>query len=340
MAPPRTQTPAPEERQINELLGQFGYQVFYNATADRYGCVDFIARRGDSLLLIKYSRDIDRFKSRQIEELKYLAHVLQGIPLIVGSRNRRGDLEDEVVYYRNGISTLTLDSFRQYLTKASTFSVFAKRGGFFVHLDGHQLRALRESKNISRSTLADKLDVSKRTIENYERNAMNPAREKYEQLREMFASDFALFIDPLDWVEDVTVPKGNAVTGFQKTIGELLEDLGLVPFWSQHSPFDLFIAREDGDQEEVEPAVSTARPVIPLVSDVSGGQEEEDVVRKRVDTIARFHQIVQKRVMFIVEEEIPHIRRLSHEIPVLKAKDFAMLNDLKDLVKMILRLGG
>ncbi|MHA1733325.1 MAG: hypothetical protein ACTSU5_15370 [Promethearchaeota archaeon] len=316
---------------ILALLKSHGFQVFATEPSMRNATVDLIARKDETLLLLKFVRDIDRFTSNQTKELKYLAHILKGIPLIVGERNRRGELEDNIVYNRNGISTLSPNSLGLFLDVHSSLHVFAKRGGFFVKIDGSKLRKLREARNISRMAIAGLLEVSKKAVENYERNAMSPGFEKYKKMKEFFGEDFCKSIDPMEWLEDIVLPTRPGATEFQKEVGEIFEDLGLHPFWAEKSPFDLFISKSD-----VEGCASKGNSsLVPIVSDVTEGDPEE--YSEKLQNMSRFHAIIRERVLFIVDDlPVPKYKREIHPVPVICETELRLCKDLKELKKKLL----
>src|SRR2546422_673572 len=70
-------------------------------------CFDFVARRDDTLLIVKVLQNVDALSKDTAHELLEVARILEGSPLVVGERSGTGSLEDGVIYTRFGVSILS-----------------------------------------------------------------------------------------------------------------------------------------------------------------------------------------------------------------------------------------
>src|SRR6266568_1799115 len=64
---------------------------------------DLVARRDDTLLIVKVLQNVDALARETAHELKVIARTLEGSPLVVGERTGTGALEDGVIYNRFGV---------------------------------------------------------------------------------------------------------------------------------------------------------------------------------------------------------------------------------------------
>src|SRR3989441_1216196 len=70
-------------------------------------CFDFVARRDDTLLIVKVLQNVDALNKATAHELLEVARILEASPLVVGERSGTGSLEDGVIYTRFGVSILS-----------------------------------------------------------------------------------------------------------------------------------------------------------------------------------------------------------------------------------------
>ena len=91
---------------IREFLGNAGFSVS-DPYAIRLPGFDLVARRDDTLLIIKVLSNIDGLSEDVGNELRALAYLLKATPLLIGEKNGMNHLEDDVVYFRFGIQTVT-----------------------------------------------------------------------------------------------------------------------------------------------------------------------------------------------------------------------------------------
>src|SRR5205807_10354554 len=66
-------------------------------------CFDLVARRDDTLLIVKVFQNVDALSKETAQELKAIARTLEGSRLVVGERSGTGGLEDGVSYDRVGV---------------------------------------------------------------------------------------------------------------------------------------------------------------------------------------------------------------------------------------------
>jgi len=129
---------------------------------------DVVARRDDTLLIVKILSNVDAFSKENAEEMLTLGEALGASPLLIGERSGSGDIDESIVYSRFGVPIISLATLSDHLLEDVPPFIFAAPGGLYVKLDSQLLKQVREERNISLGTLAEIAGVSRRTIQMYE----------------------------------------------------------------------------------------------------------------------------------------------------------------------------
>ncbi|WXG45819.1 MAG: transcriptional regulator [Candidatus Atabeyarchaeum deiterrae] len=311
---------------IVSLLKEVGFKTsdIYNS---RKACFDLVARKEDLILLVKALTNLDGFQEEQAFQLKLLCFVLSASPILVGERTRKDKVEDDVLYERYGLPAVSFSTLRQALLHGVFPVIYAKRGGFFVHLNGDKIRYERERESFSLGSLAQNLGVSRRAIYEYERNEMDSTLETAIKLEKLFGNPVASPLNILSWkVEHEAIEDGNTAESLddelEETVGQVLSDLGLKVVWSKRTPFDALTYREE-------------------LSDlmVTGvGHASERKVESRIQAVGSFSGIVRSLAMFVLDR--PH-SIISKGVPVMSKDELESMDDASQLLRTIsMRMHG
>jgi putative transcriptional regulator len=322
----------PSENSIEKILESAGYSIFLNLKYRAF-CFDIIARKDSNLIILKIAPNIDRLKPQQIEELKFLSTVLQATPLIIGKKNRRDILEDDTIYKRDEVIVINANTFRNLILYNQNPRIIAKRGGFIVRIDGPKLRQIRESQNVSRSTIAAELGVSKKAIVNYEQDRMNIKLESMEVLKRRFKVDFTVPIEILQFQPKVEVPTRGGESSFQKEVDEELVNLGLRTFWTKAAPFDLVLHQITHGETEAGSGIkalnSWPQPII------TGVSESENLdLDKKIDAVTKISEIKDK-VLVIVDDASQIDRNTQVNVPLVEEGELKKFSSSTDLMKLV-----
>jgi len=154
-------------KNIREILSNAGFYVSDLCSMRPIG-FDLVARRDNSLLIIKVLTNIDALSEDVAKELRVLSILLKGHPLLIGERSGAGFLENDVVYDRFGIQTISYETLKSHLLEGMPLKVYAGPGGFYVNLDREKLIKRRQEQNVSLGSFARSVRVSRRTVQMYE----------------------------------------------------------------------------------------------------------------------------------------------------------------------------
>ncbi|MDD5503576.1 MAG: transcriptional regulator [Candidatus Thermoplasmatota archaeon] len=178
---------------VSAALANSGFSVSERCDM-RPLCFDLIAGRDDSILVIKVLANADALDEDAAQKMIKLAMSIKGAPIVVAMRTSTDALEDDVVYLRSNVPVITFNTLSEYIINEQRPIAYAGPGGLYAEIDSKRLRELREIHNLSLSSLANMLGVSRRTISMYE-SGMNMLVEVAAQLEETFGGEF---IRPLE----------------------------------------------------------------------------------------------------------------------------------------------
>src|SRR5438552_6388245 len=149
--------------------GGFGKTGFFLSRphGERGLCFDLVARRDDTLLIVKVFQNVDALSKETAQELKAIARTLEGSPLVVGERSGTGSLEDGVIYSRFGVPILCRSPLLEFLEEGVPPFLFSAPGGLYVQLDAAALRRMRDERGLSLGALAEIAGVSRRSLQMY-----------------------------------------------------------------------------------------------------------------------------------------------------------------------------
>ena len=180
-------------KDVRETLVNAGFYVSNVLTMRPVG-FDLIARRDNSLLIIKVLTNINALSEEVAEELKTLASLLEGHPLLIGQHTTMGALEEDVVYDRFGIQAITPETLKHHLLDGISLRVYAAPGGFYVNIDKEKLVHLLREQQLSRGAFARYLRVSRKTVQMYE-EGMNARVEIAIRMEDVLGD---VIIKPID----------------------------------------------------------------------------------------------------------------------------------------------
>jgi len=235
-------------KDVRETLSNAGFYV-----SDLYSMrpigFDLVARRDNSLLIIKVLTNVNALSEDVAEELKVLSELLKGHPLLIGERSGTGFLEKEVVYDRFGIQTISPETLESRLLDGVPLKIYAGPGGFYVNLDNERLLKLRQQQNISLGSFARSVKVSRRTVRMYE-DGMNARVEFASRIEELLGDTITRSIDILKTSQKIyhseekekkpasSHDQTGQLKDFQKEVFSILKKVGYEIIPMGRCPFD------------------------------------------------------------------------------------------------------
>ena len=298
------------------ILKRASFQVSERCVA-RPSCFDFAARREEQLAFVKVPTDVGNVSAKDASELQTISGCFSAVPLFIGDRTRRKPLEDDTVYMRYNVYTITPKTLEDIVFREMHPLVEAGPGGYYVNIDGNIIREKRQKIELSVGKLAEMIGISRRTLYGYEKGMAK-------------ASVSAAY--NLEWVLGVPVVQPFNVfqrappsTGFFATARHMIIrnrflkmvlrgfakfNVRVAP--TRRAPFD-FIAHCSEERLNI----------------IGGVADERDQnIDQRTEEIISISRVIEAHSVFITDgEQIP-----NNNIPLIHHEDLAKMRCPEELI--------
>jgi putative transcriptional regulator len=304
---------------IRSFLGDAGFSVSDPCTLRLPG-FDLVARRGETLLILKVLGNIDGLSEDIAQELRALAYLLKATPLLIGEKNGVNILENDVVYFRCGIQTVTAATLQNHLLENLLVRAYAAPGGLYVNLDQEKIRRLRQEKNISLGSFAHHVRVSRRTVRMYE-DGMSARIDIADRIEEMFEQTVTTPIDLLKplLMETKQLPfykkDSDVAKKLQSEIFTLLQNIGYHIIPMDRCPFD---------------ALSKEKEKILLTC----VQEYNKKLAEKAQFISSISKITEKHAVVFTDKDIE--KKNLGGTAIIGKKELRKIHDPEDVITLIL----
>ena len=276
--------------QVREILNKAGFLVSSRCETRSF---DLAARRSEITLLAKILHNIDGFNEELARDIKHAAFCLLASPILVGERKGTRFLEDDVVYHRYGIPAINMQTLYDYFVEDLHPYVYSSTGGLYVSIDGERMREAREKKEYTLGDIAAELGVSRRSVSKYEAGGTSTTIDIALKLEEILD---AMLIEALEFLNAETEEPASiggveeAVSGLEKGILSMMEEIGFKIFTTDHSPFS---------------AVSFSQPEVKILTGISKCSEQ---MVKRARIMSSVSQVTKSKSVFVVNGKIKRVQ--------------------------------
>lgn len=300
--------------QTREALAKTGF--FLSQPHGQRGlCFDVVARRDDTLLIIKVFQNVDALGNETAHELKGIGRTLAGSPLVVGERTGTGPLKDGVVYSRFGVPILCRSTLLEFLEEGVPPFLFSAPGGLYVRLDTSALRRLRDERGLSLGALAQIAGVSRRTIQMY-LEGMAATVEVALRLEDFLSESLALPVDPFVFVDEDPASRAPSLrlAAFERELYQRLARLGYDVLPTLRSPFDALSKHE-------------------ATTYLTGVDGPDSSLDRKAEVVSDLSRVVEKdSVMFVIRRSV---RMTIRGIPLIAREELRRAKDSDAVEEMI-----
>ncbi len=280
---------------------------------------DLVARRDNSLLIIKVLINIDAMSEDVAVELRKLSMLLKGCPLIIGQKSGTGDLQDDAVYDRFGIQTITSETLKTYLLEGIPLEVYAAPGGLYVNLDKDKIKKTRIEQNISLGSFARSLKVSRRTVQMYE-DGMNATIEVAIRIEDTLGTNIAL---PIDLFRNKKYKKNVQLVSsetdffrkFQREVFSILEKVGYKVTPLERCVFE---------------AVSQDKKKVLLTC----VDEYNKKLLKKAQAVSSISKVTEKHAVLITDKDVS--KTSIEGTPLIVRRELKKIRDPEEILDLIL----
>ena len=302
---------------IREILRLAGFSVSDPYTVRLPG-FDVVARRDQTLLIIKVLTNIDALSEEVAKELRTLSLLLKATPLLIGEKNGVSSLEDDVVYIRFGIQAVTLSTLQNHMVEGTPVRAYAAPGGLYVNLDEEKIRRLRQEKNISLGAFARHVRVSRRTVRMYE-DGMSARIDIADRIEGLFEQTVTVPIDLLK----TSKPESDSLPSYQqehmkelqKEVFSLLQNVGYKIIPMDCCPFE---------------ALSKEREKILLTC----VQEYNKKLAEKAQVLHSISKITEKHAVVFTDKDVG--TKNVAGTPIIGKKELKKTRDPEDVFTLIL----
>jgi len=272
------------------ILKKAGFQVS-DRCISRPSCFDFVTRKGKKLAFVKVYSDVGNVSTRDACEIQAISGCFSAAPLFICDKTRERLLEDDTVYSRCNIYTITLKTLEDIVSRKMLPLVKAGPGGCYVRLNGNAIRKKRLELGLSVGKLAEMMSVSRRTLYGYEKGMAKASVSAAYGLEWILGIPVAQSIEVF---ESATQDTGFFATAKRIIVNHFLQmvlkkfaqfDFDVAP--TKRAPFD-FIARSSEDSLNIIGGVP---------------HKGERNVDRRAEEIVSFSKVVNAQPVFITDGE-------------------------------------
>lgn len=293
-----------------EILGDAGFEV--SDCGGVRSCFDIIAKKEETLI-IKVLTNIEGLNKDTAMELRDIAAVVSGVPLVIGYCMKSARLSNGVVYERYGINIVNLDTFTDILDNRTPL-VYSVRGNYCMNVNSRLLIQLRRKLGTTQEELAVKLNVSKQSIYRYESSG-TISIEIAERLMEIFDEDIAI---PNKLILKKKIHQkhnrkiNRNLTNLERIVISDLENIGFSTM-PTNAPFDIFAMKTDEGER-----------LFTLVS--NDGMR----LRHRIELIHEISELLGGYEICISDR-----READSCVPIIKPKELHEIKNSRELIEMI-----
>lgn len=303
---------------LRDVLTKAGFYVS-ELYSMRLTGFDVVARRDDTLLIIKVLTNIDSLSESVAKELLTLSSLLKASPLLIGEKNGAGTLEDDAVYFRFGVQSITVGTLKNHLLEGIPINIYAAPGGLYVKLDEEKIHKLRQEKNISLGSFARHINVSRRTVRMYE-EGMNARVEIAFKIEELLDDVITTSIDIFKKTSDIKITLRHpqeieAMKTFQREIFSLLQNVGYKIIPMERCPFE---------------ALSTEKEKLLLTC----VHKYDEKLIKKAHVVNSISKITEKHAVVFTDKDGK--KKNIKGTPIIAKKELKKIRDPEEIIDLII----
>ncbi len=299
------------------ILSSAGFDVSYQCLS-RPSCFDFAARKAETLVFLKCQPDIGAISSDNAHEMRLIAESVNASPLFISECARDAPLQDDTVYTKHNVLTITPRTFENILIRGVCPIVRAGPGGFNVEIDPAVIRKRRQELGLSIGEIAVMIGMSKRTLYGYERGLAKASVQATYKLMWTLGIPIALSINVFEKPSDrnsCLLSKAKSMLAGSRVLRRIFSKLSkyrVTPV--SQAPFDFLVIVPQKELRIMGAVV----------------EDQEEWLDRRVDELLSLSRIVETHPILITEGRRPP----KGDIPCLDCGDLAKIQQAEDLISV------
>jgi len=302
-------------KSITDIFKKAGFEV---SLCDIRSCYDIMAKRGLFSFIVKVLSNIDSFSSEHGIEMKRIAYYFNVFPLVIAYKTKNNRLEEGMVYNREGIPVVSVETLENLLLNELPPLVYSDRGGLYVKIDRERLKEERKKRGLSLGYVADALNISKSALYEYENTEKGVLLENAIKLEKFFDIPVAKPVSILKKIEkdNEEIRLKDLKKALERNVLLKLHNAGFKVVPTEKTPFN---------------AVVKERNII-----ITGiGESSSRLLKKRIRIVHEFSMMIEKDAMFIVD--LKKSPESINGVPILSKKELEKIKDVEDIFYLIYR---
>jgi len=299
------------------ILNTAGFVVSQQCLS-RPSCFDFAARKMGTVVLVKCQPDVGDVSPENAHELRLISESVSASTLLISANVREIPLQDDTVYTKHNVLTITPRTFENVLIRGLSPIVRAGPGGFYVEIDPEIIRKRRQELGLSIGEMAEMIGTSKRTLYGYERGLAKASVPATYKLMWTLGIPVALAINvfeiPSDRNRCLLAKAKNMLVGSRvlRRIFKKLEKYHVTPV--TQAPFDFLVAVPQKGMRIMGAVV----------------EKKEEGLDRRIDELLSLCEIVETHPILITDGQ----RVSERDIPCLNCRDLSKIKEAEDLISI------
>ena len=298
-----------------DVLKEAGFNVSVRCCS-RPSCFDYAARKDENIIFIKVQSDIDTFSPSESSELRTISECVSAALLLIAERTREKPLENDTVYSRYNVFTVTPKTFENTVLRKIYPLIQAGPGGYYVEIDSETIKRKRQEQGLSVGEMAEMIGISRRTLYGYERGmAKASVTTAYSLIRTLgvpVAKPVNIFEKSKNQRKCFLIKAKNVIAK-HRLLQRILRRLTRCNMTTvKKAPFDFVI--------------NVPEEKMRIIGGVAKNKEPE--LDRRVDEILSVSRIIQAYPILITEGQRP----LNKDISCIYSEEFSKIKSPEDLI--------
>ncbi len=298
---------------VAQILKKAGFEV---SLCNMRSCYDIMARRGLFSFIIKILSNVDSLSSEHASEIRKIAYYFKVFPLIIAHKTKKERLKEGVVYNRDGIPVITMETLENLVVDGQPPLVYADRGGLYVKIDREKLKEEREKRGLSLGYVADEVNISRSTLYEYENVDKGVLLENAIKLEEFFDIPVTKPVSILKKVEKESgkISLEDVKRDLERKILLKLHDTGFKVVPTEKTPFNALVK-----EKEV------------IITGI--GKSRSRLLDKRIRIMHEFSMMINKDSMFIVD--LKKSPENVEGVPILSRGELKKIKDVDSILELL-----
>ena len=295
------------------ILKKAGFEI---SLCDIRSCYDIMARRGLFSFIIKILSNVDSFSSEHGVEMKKIAYYFNVFPLIIAHKVKNHPIEEGIVYQRENIPVISMETLENILLNESPPLVYADRGGLYVQIDRERLREEREKRGFSLGYVADTLNISRSALYEYENIEKGVLLENAIKIENFFDIPVTKPVSILRKIEEDS--EEIKIEDMKKTLERdvllKLHRAGFKVVPTEKTPFNALVREK--------------KVIITGI-----GKSNSQILKKRIRIVHEFSMMISEDAMFVVD--LKKGPETIEGVPILKRGELRKIRDVESIFELI-----